>query len=62
MKKGGGGREEGGRNPPGPHIQEGSPSPLKPQPDIQDFSHPLPHSHIHAETRTHTQLINHAGT
>ena len=54
MKKEGGGREERGRNPLGPRIQQGSPSPLKLHPDIQEFSHPLPHSHTHAGTHAHT--------
>lgn len=38
-----GGGEEVGRNPPGLHIQQGSPSPLKLHPDVQALSLPLPH-------------------
>jgi len=53
-QKEGGGKEEGGMNPPGPHIQQGSPSPLKLHPDNLSLKHTCRH--------VHTQLIKNVGT
>lgn len=57
-----GGREEEGRNPPGPRIRQGSPSPLKLLSDIQDlFSLFFIHTRTHSEIQTANHPTNHSG-